>query len=119
MPLDVSSRAVDEVSVVHLDRTSGHARQAGETAIEVMYRLGIRRAPLLQHGTDEFNTPTWGIVLVASENICWTGIGAEAEMHTRLEDHARLRDLRIRQLRGRKVGAHSRSCTLAVRSRVS
>ena len=51
--LNIVARDIDEMGVVHLHGAGRHARQAGQTAIEMMHRLGVRRPAFLEHGANE------------------------------------------------------------------
>jgi hypothetical protein len=106
MLLDMAASAIDEMRIVDLDGTGGHARQAREAAIEVMDRLRIGRPASLQHGTDQVDAPARGIVLVPRQYIGRAGIGAEAIVYAGLENPVRLGNLGFRQLRLGKIGAH-------------
>jgi hypothetical protein len=72
-----------------------------------MHGLLFRRAALFQHRPDQIDTPARRVILVAGQHIGRTGRGAEAIMHASLQNAVGFRDLRLRELGGRKIGAHS------------
>ena len=109
MPLDIGSRAVDQMDIVHLHRAGRHAGQARKAAVEVRDGFGIGRATFFEHRADEIDAPARRFILIARKHIRGARVRAEPVMHARLQDPVGLCDLRIAQLLGGKIGLHDAS----------
>ena len=104
--LDVSAGVIDEMHVVHTRRTGRHAREAGETPVDVLDRLGIGRPLVLQHVLDEVNPSPRAVEFVAKHLIGRTGRRAEPAMHAGAQDLVGARRPRIGQLSLCEIGLH-------------
>jgi hypothetical protein len=104
--LDVGSRVIDQVHVIHAGRTGGHAGQAGEAAIDVPHhRLGGRAAGF-EHVLDQVNAATRAVELVAKQQEGRAGGGAEAAMHAGTQHLVGCGDVGIAQLLRGESGLH-------------
>ncbi len=83
---DVRARVVDEVHVVHAGRAGRHAGEAGQAAVDVLDRLGIGRAVVLQHVLHQVDAAARRVVLLAEQHEGRAGRGAEAAMHAFADD---------------------------------
>ena len=93
--LDVRARVVDEVHVVDAARAGGHAREAGQAAVDVALDLGARRAVVLEHLLHQVDAAARAVALVAEQHVGRAGGGAEAAVHAAAQDLVDLRDARV------------------------
>ena len=110
--LDVGARVIDEVHVVDTAGTRGHARQAGEAAVDVLahHRGGL--AALLEHLLHQVDAPARAVALVAEQHIGGAGGRAEAAVHALSQDAIDLGDARVLELLRLEVGLHRRVLSL-------
>jgi len=98
---------VDQMHVVNARRTSGHAGEAGEAAVDMFDGLGGGWLALLQHVLDQIDAAPGAIEFIAEQDIGGAGGGAEAAMHAFPQDAVRLGDARVLQLLWRERGSAS------------
>jgi hypothetical protein len=91
---------VDEVHVVHARGAGGHAREAGEAAVDVLDHLRCRRAAVLEHVLDEVDAPARAVELVAQKKIGRAGRRAEPAMNAGAQDLFRRRVRGVPELLG-------------------
>ena len=104
--LDMRTRMIDEMHVVHPGGARRHAGQTGQAAVDVLHDFGRHRPFVLQHVLDQVDAPARRIELVAVEHVSRTSRGTETAMHAGAQDLLRLRDVRIGELRQRESGLH-------------
>ncbi len=104
--LDVHTRMIDEVHIMHARRTRRHAGEAREATVDVLDHFGGRGPVALQHVLDEVDAPAWGIELVAEQHVGRAGRGAEAAMDTGPENLLRFRNIGVGKLGEGEGGLH-------------
>ena len=104
--LDVGAGVVDEVHVVDAAGASGHAREAGQAAVDVVLHLRARRAVVLEHLLHQVDAAARAVALVAEQHVGRAGGGAEAAVHAAAQDLVDLRRARVLQLLAREVRLH-------------
>ena len=86
---------VDEMHVVDARGAGGHARQAGQAAVDMLDGFRRCRLVLLQHVLDEVDAPARTVELVAQQHIGGAGGRAETAMHAVPQDLVGLRRVRV------------------------
>ncbi len=110
--LDVRAGVIDEVHVVDAAGTGGHAREAGEAAVDVALDLGAGRAVVLEHLLHQVDAAARAVALVAQQHVGGAGGGAEAAVHAAPQDLVDLGDARVLQLLCREARLHGASGVL-------
>src|SRR5208282_2359040 len=103
---DMTSRMIDEMHVVHARRAGGHARQAGEAAVDMLGHLLRRRPVVLEHVLDEVDASARAVELIAQQRIGRAGGGAEAAVDAGAEDLLGFPRVRIGEQRLGKIRLH-------------
>ncbi len=104
--LDVMSRMVDEMHVVHARRAGRHAGQARQATVDMLHHLSGRRAVVLQHVLDEVDAAARAVELVAEQRVGRAGRGAETAMHAGAQDLGRFRGVGVGELGRAETGLH-------------
>ena len=84
--LDVFAADVAQMHVVDIDRAARHAGQARQAAIEVMDRLGVRRAAFFQHRLDQIDAPARAVVFIPGQHIGRTPFGTKTVVNAVFEN---------------------------------
>src|SRR5579885_2279246 len=105
-PWRIAPRAVDQMHVVHARRAGRHAREAGKAPVDMLNGNGVGRPLLFEHILDEVDSPARTIELVAKQHKGRAGRGAKAAVNAGAQNLVGLRDVRIFELRGRKMRLH-------------
>ena len=103
---DIGPGVIDEMHVMHARRAGRHASEAGQAAVDMLDRLLVRHALVLEHVLDEIDPPTRRIELVAQHLVGRAGRGAETAMHASAQDLVRALEIGVLQLLGAKFGLH-------------
>jgi hypothetical protein len=104
--LDVNAGVVDEVHVVDAGRTSRHASEARQAAIDVESDFRRRRPVVLEHILDEVDAAARRIEFVAVEHVGWACGDTETAMHAGAQNLFRFGHIRIGKLRESEGGLH-------------
>ena len=104
--LDVGARVVDEVHVVDAAGARGHAREAGEAAVDVLAHHRGRLAAALEHLLHQVDAPARAVALVAEQHVGGAGGRAEAAVHALSQDAIDLGDARVLELLRLEIGLH-------------
>jgi hypothetical protein len=107
--LDVFPRMVDEMHVMHARGAGRHAGEAAEAAVDMLDRLLIGRAPVLQHILYKIYPPPRTVEFIAQHLVGRTGRRAEPAVNAGPQDLVRPLDRRILELFWRERGLHFRA----------
>jgi len=77
---------IDKVHVIDPGQTGGHARQAGQAAVDMGDDLLARRFVVFQHVLDQVDPPAGTVEFVAEFDIGRARCGAEAAVHALSQD---------------------------------
>ena len=104
---------VNKVLVMHARRARAHARQARQTAVQMLHNRLCRGTAVLQHIFDLVDAAARAIQLIAKQDIRWAGSGAETAMDASAQNLFRFGDVSVSQLSKRKIRLHGRAVPLA------
>jgi len=99
---------INQMHVIHPRRAGGHAPQAGQAAIKMLDRLGVRWRIGLQHILYQNNPAARAVAFIAQQLIRRTSGGAKSAMDAFAQDRIAFRDIGIQKLGRRKLCAHDR-----------
>ena len=105
-PLDMLTRVIDEVHVMHPRWTRGHTRETCETAVEVLNGGRIGWPILFQHILGQIDSTTRRIQLISRQQIRRTSRRTKPAVNAGPQNAFTLRNLRISQLCQCEVRLH-------------
>ena len=103
---DIGTAVIDQVHVIDAGRTGRHARQTREAAIKMLGELGRRRLAALERLLHQVDAAARAVQFITLQYISRACRRTEAAVHTFPENVVGGLDVRVGQLRDRKVGLH-------------
>ena len=104
--IDVRARMIHQMHVVDATGAGGHARQAREAAVNVMFDFRAGPDAALEHVFDQINAAARTVALVAKQHIGGACRRTQAAMDAGAQDLIDLGDAWLLALLGGKVGLH-------------
>ena len=106
MPLDPAPAVIDKMHVMDAGRASGHARQTGEAAVDVLDRVGGDRCCAGEHVLQQPDAAARAVELVAEQEVGRAGRGAKPAMGAGAQHLVRCGGVGVGELLLGKIGAH-------------
>src|SRR5579859_5088095 len=110
MPLNLRTRGLNQLAVVHTGRARGHARHAAEASVEVPHPLRRNLRLAFRCKFHQQDAPARRVHLLVPQNVRRAGGQTEAAVHALVDDFLRRRMMFVE---GAKGCSHGRTETRA------
>ena len=86
---------INQMHIMHTRWAGGHARQARETAINMLDGFCVCWTIILQHFLDQINTAAWAVEFISQGEISRTGRCAKTTVYAAAQNLLRMRRVAV------------------------